>query len=177
VNARTTQMDDLRLIALPSAVNCADLFVRFSLSEWALSALVNDATYAAGQLVGAAVASADPRSPGFITVRLRLRGDCLVIEVEDERRSSTMVLPATLPDSQIGIVNLEQGGALIWCELPLPIGLTAAEVRLPRREQRRSPAAQRLASARPSEEDAAVDPQVIQRIFTALSRPSGPDRR
>jgi hypothetical protein len=139
VNAHTAQMDDLVLVALPSAVNCAELFVRFALTEWSLRGLLDEATHAARQLVNAAVVNADPRSPGFLTVRLRLEGDRLVIEVDD--------------------------GRLAWHELPLPTGMSAAAVRLPRREQRRSPAAERL-----GDEPSEVDPQVIQRIFTALSR-------
>lgn len=140
MNAHTAQMDDLVLVATPSAVNCTELFVQFALIEWSLRGLIQEATLAARQLVNAAVVNTDPRSPRFITVRLRLQGDRLVIEVDD--------------------------GRLAWHELPLPTGMSADAVRLPRREQRRSPAAERL-----GDEPIGVDPQVVQRIFTALSRP------
>ena len=40
MNNQTSQVDDLRLVATPSAVNVAEMFVRFSLMEWSLRPLV-----------------------------------------------------------------------------------------------------------------------------------------
>src|SRR5579885_2638595 len=47
VNVHTTQIDDLQLIALPSAVNCAEMFVRFTVTEWSLRPLADEATFVA----------------------------------------------------------------------------------------------------------------------------------
>ena len=163
MNAHTTQVDDLQLIAQPSAVNCADLFVRFSLAEWSLRPLADEASEVARQLVSAAVDSADSRSPGFITVRLRLRGDALVIEVEDELMSSAE--PPRVPGRRTDVVRLGHG-KLVWCELPLPGGVNASSVPLPQRERRPSPAAERAAASEGPE----VDPHVMERILAGLSR-------
>ena len=81
VNAQTAQVDDLTLIALPTAVNCADLFVRFTLGEWRLRNMIGECSAVACALVEAAVESADPKTSRLITLRLRLSGDYLVIEV------------------------------------------------------------------------------------------------
>lgn len=163
MNAHTTQVDDLQLIAQPSAVNCADLFVRFSLAEWSLRPLADEASEVARQLVSAAVDSADSRSPGFITVRLRLRGDGLVIEVEDDQPASGAE-PPTVPGRRTDVMRMGHG-KLVWCELPLPGGVSASAVRLPQRERRRSPAAERAANEAPE-----VDPHVMERILAGLSR-------
>jgi len=62
VNAQTAQVDDLTLIALPTAVNCADLFVRFTLGEWRLRNMVDDCSSVACALVALpAVALADAK--------------------------------------------------------------------------------------------------------------------
>ncbi|AHH96259.1 hypothetical protein GCM10010174_77390 [Kutzneria viridogrisea] len=166
MNAQTAQMDDLQLIALPTAVSCTEMFVRFALSEWNLRAMLEPAVYVGRELVGSMVATAALHTPGLITVRLRLRGDSLVVEVEDMLVAFPPTVPVTLSGYHAGVVSLAGRGNLLWCELALPTGLDAASVRLPRREQRRSPAAEQL-----GEERSEVDPQVIQRIFTALSQP------
>lgn len=162
VNPQTTQVDDLQLIALPSAVNCTDLFAQFTLTEWSLRALKDDAAQTAGKLVQAAVDSADPDSPGFITVRLRLRGDGLVIEVEDQVPHPASKMPS-LEGLRTGVEALGGGGKLVWCEMPLPDGVTASAVPLPRREQRKQPASE------PNDETVEVDPQVMQRLLSGLS--------
>jgi hypothetical protein len=163
VSSHTAQVDDLQLIALPSAVNCADLFVRFSISEWSLAPLRDDAVQTTCQMVAAAVDSADTQSPGMITVRLRLAGDVLVVEVEDENPTPPAPSPA-LEGKRNGIVTKGRG-RLAWCELPLPNGVTASAVPLPRRERKKSAAAQQL-----SEENAEVDAQVMRRVLSALNR-------
>ena len=81
-NAQTAQVDDLTLIALPTAVNCADLFVRFTLGEWRLRNMTAECSAVACALVEAAVESADPKTSRLITLRLRLSGDYLVVELE-----------------------------------------------------------------------------------------------
>jgi hypothetical protein len=166
VASETAQVDDIQLTAQPSAVNCTDIFVRFTLAEWSLRPMLDDATHTACEVVSAAVDSADQKSPGFITVRLRLRGDCLVIEVSDDQVVQPRALPSVLKGRRAGVEPLRGRGKLVWCELPLPEGVSASKVPLPRRERRASPAAEQLAG-----EPAEVDPQVIQRILSGLGSP------
>lgn len=173
MNSDTVQVDDMQLIALPSAVNCADLFVRFTLTEWKLRDMVEDTSAVARIVAGASVAANDPKSPGMVTLRLRLRGDCLVVELEDRRL-------VRLPDEpevagrRHGVVSIGHTN-LAWCELALPSGMSASAVPLPRRERRRSPAAAMVDDDGPE-----VAPEVIERILLGLNRaqqePQRPDQ-
>jgi hypothetical protein len=162
VNTHTTQVDDLQLIAQQSAVKCADLFVRFTLGEWSLRPLADETADVACRLVQSTVDATGSRDPGFVTVRLRLRGDSLVVEVEDEEPVGQ---PPALDGRRVDIVHKDHGGKVMWCELALPGGVNASAVPLPHREPRRSPAAERLADEPPG-----VDPQVMERILAGLSR-------
>jgi hypothetical protein len=166
VNSQTAQVDDLQLVAVPSAVNLAELFVRFTLTEWSLRSLLDDAMHVARQLVTAVVDSTDSGSPGLITVRLRVRGNSLVIEVEDDQIAQLRAGSTTVAGRRAGVVPLEGRGKLVWCELPLPSDVDASAVPLPRRERRRSPAAAQMA-----DEPHDVDPEVMQRLLFGLSRP------
>ncbi len=168
MNTSTAQVDDLRLIALPSAVNCTDMFVRFSLSEWSLPSLYETATQLASQLVTAAVDSANPKSPGLITVRLRLSGEALRIEVEDEEAAEPPEMSPHLADGRCGSRARTDGGCVAWCELDLPTGLSANSVPLPRRNPKRSEQAET-----PAEKTSEIDPEVIQRLLTGLSKFDG----
>lgn len=170
VNAQTAQVDDLQLIALPSAVNCTDLFVRFTLAEWSLRSLEGHAGGVASQLVAATVEGADSNKPGFITVRLRLRGDCLVIEIEDDQQGPEAEAP-TITGARTGVEPLDGRGKRLWCELELPGGVNASAVPLPQRERKRSPAAERL-----NDDTEEVDHEVMQRLLAGLggSPPPGP---
>ncbi|ACU36210.1 ATP-binding protein [Actinosynnema pretiosum subsp. pretiosum] len=163
MNAKTEQVDDIRLVALPTAVNVAEMFVRFSLSEWRLSAMQDEAGQTARRLVAAAVEVADQSQPGFLLVRLRLTGQHLAVELEADR----VAMPPELAGSRAGLVDLTVGGRLAWCELGLPSGMNASSVPLPRREPRRSPAAERLG------DEPDVDPAVIQRILHGLGGQHG----
>jgi hypothetical protein len=139
-------MDDLVLVALPTAVTCTELFVQFALSEWSLLEMQGEVKQAARELVNAAVANNDPRAPRFLTIRLSLAGGNLTIEVEDDD------------------IN--------WRELPLPGGLSAEAVQLPRRSRQRRPApTESPVNDSPSD----VDPDVIARVFAALSRSAEPE--
>jgi hypothetical protein len=164
VNGETVQVDDIQLTAQPSAVNCADLFVRFTLTEWSLKAMQDETSTAACAMVDAVVRSASPSAPGFITVRLRLRDDCLVIEVTDDQPGQPGGQPAGLAGRRAGVEAVPGGGKLAWCELPLPYGVTASAVPLPRRERKASRSSEPV-------EPAEVDPQVIQRILSGLGEP------
>jgi hypothetical protein len=139
-------MDDLVLVALPTAVTCTELFVQFALTEWSLLEMQGQVAQVARDLVNAAVANNDPRAPRFITIRLSLTGGNLNIEVED--------------------------GDINWRELPLPGGLSAEAVQLPRRSRQRKPAP---AEAPVNESPSDVDPDVIRRVFAALSRSVEPE--
>ena len=111
----------------------------------------------------AAVESADPKTSRLITLRLRLSGDYLVIELEAAR----FTMPPTSPDLRTGELQLAGGIKLIWCELALPTGVNAGAVPLPRREKRRSPAAEALG------DEPDVDPELIQRILFGLGGSMG----
>lgn len=170
MNTQTTQFDDLHLVALPSAVNCTDLFVRFSLSEWSLRGLTDEAATVASQLAASVVETADSQDPGLLTVRLRLSGDSLVIEIEDNQPGPS---PSTAPEvahGSAGVVDKDGPGKRIWCELPLPGGVNASEVPLPRRERKKP-----NASGGASDEMAEVDPEVIERLLTGLNKPMSED--
>jgi hypothetical protein len=165
VNPQTVQVDDLGLVALPTAVICADLFVRFTLTEWSLRELMADAAEVAQHLVAAVVAQTiDMRAPSLLTLRLRLSGANLVIEVHD-RMPYQPVMPAALANLTTGIFPAPGRGNIIWCELPLPGGTNADSVRLPRRERRPSPAARRLELAG---EPTGPDPDVLERLLHGL---------
>ena len=161
VNSHTSQVDDVRFVALPSAVSCTDLFVRFCLTEWSLPLLMNDAVSVAQRLVGAVVDRTDPRSPSFVTVRLRLSSEHLVIEVQDDLVERSPRAPR-IEGHEIGVVSFDGRGKRVWCELPLPVGLTA---QLPRRDRRRS-----LVAEQDPGQAREVDPQLAQRTLAALNR-------
>jgi hypothetical protein len=147
MHAQTAQMDDLVLVALPTAVTCTELFVQFALSEWSLLEMQGQVKQVARDLVNAVVANNDPRAPRFLTVRLSLAGGSLTIEVED--------------------------GEISWRELPLPGGLSAEAVQLPRRSrQRKAALPESPVDEAPSSD---VDPDVIRRVFAALSRSAEPE--
>lgn len=163
--AQTTQVDDLRLVALPSAVNCAEMFVRFALSEWSLRPLVPEATRITRHLVKASVAGANAAAPRFLTVRLRLHGDALVIELDDDLRGE----PPELPGAQINAVTLPGSRRNIWSELPLPTGMSAAAVPLPQRAPNRPAPVEQTAE----QPDLDGDSQILKRVLYGLNRPNG----
>ena len=164
---QTAQVDDLRLVALPSAVNCAELFVRFTLTEWHVPQMVDDVRETAKKLVQAVISTVDEDAdPTMITVRLRLRGNTVVIEIQDDRSTPKLVVPRSVGNKASGVETLSRGRQLLWCELPLPTGMDATVVPLPRRGTTRA------AKPRKSEIDEAVDlnSDVMQRILDGLRR-------
>lgn len=164
---QTAQVDDLRLVALPSAVNCAELFVRFTLTEWHVPEMVDEVGETAKRLVRSVVGKVvDENAPTMINVRLRLRGTTLSVEVEDDRSSPKLVVPRGLGDKPCGVETLPRGKQLVWCEVALPTGMDATVVPLPRRGTTRA------APRRSSEIDEAVDlnNNVMQRILDGLRK-------
>ncbi|GHF50965.1 hypothetical protein FHX82_003955 [Amycolatopsis bartoniae] len=162
---QTTQVDDLRLVALPSAVNCADMFVRFALAEWSLRSLIPEASRIVRHLVAASVEASDPGSPRFLTVRLRLHGDALVLELDDDLSGE----PPELPGAQINAVKLPGSRRNMWSELPLPTGMSAAAVPLPQRAPNRTPAVE----YQPEQPRMDADSQILQRVLYGLNRGNG----
>lgn len=164
---QTVQVDDLRLVALPSALNCAELFVRFTLTEWHVPALLADATETAKRLVQSVVGTVTPGAPPtMILLRLRLRGNGVCVEIEDDRPSPRLMVPRTLSSLRAGVEPLPRGRQLIWCELPLPSGMDATVVPLPRR------GTTHVTKPQTSEIDDVVDlnNDVMQRILDGLRR-------
>lgn len=135
--SQPTQVDDLRLVALPSAISCAEMFVRFALAEWSLRPLIEDATLVTRHIVKSSVAGGTTSRPRFLTIRVRLHADCVVIEVDDEQSGE---LPE-LPGWTISAVTLPGGRRNVWCELALRGGVSPA---LPRRSPGRSAARQAI---------------------------------
>lgn len=169
MNPQTTQVDDLRLVALPTAVNCADMFVRFALTEWSLRQLQDDASHVACELVHAVVQQHQSEVPRFITLRLRLHGHVLVVEVEDAALLPPVV-PETLEGRKTGVMSLPGGGSLMWCEVSLPTGMNASAVPLPRRERRKPPTSAGAADPEPAD----VDDEFFERLLSKLNRSPEP---
>ncbi|OLF13045.1 hypothetical protein BLA60_07340 [Actinophytocola xinjiangensis] len=167
---QTVQVDDLRLVALPSAMNCADLFVRFTLTEWRVATMIEDVANTTRSLVRAVVGEVDKSAPpAMITVRLRLSGSRLSIEIQDDRSSPRLAVPPELPQSTSGVEILGGGQQLIWSDIPLPSGMDATVVPLPRRGTTKA------AAVRPPEEENEADlgDDVMKRILNALKREPG----
>lgn len=163
---QTVQVDDLRLVALPSAMNCADLFVRFTLTEWRVKSMLDDVANATKSLVRAVVGDVDKSAPpAMITVRLRLSGTRMSIEIEDERSSPRLMVPPELPKSSSGVERLSTG-QVIWTEIPLPTGMDATVVPLPRRGTTKAAAVRPPDDANPAD----LDDDVMKRILSALKR-------
>jgi hypothetical protein len=175
VRDQTVQVDDLKLVALPSAINCADLFVRFTLAEWRVDTMIPDVRRATAALITTVVGNADPKSkatPTMLLFRLRLSGNTLAIEIEDDRRTPTLVVPRSVTGPNSGVTMLSTGKQLIWTEVPLPKGMDATVVPLPRRGTTRAAAA----AAPPPAEIAGADdlsPDVMERILEGLRRDHG----
>jgi hypothetical protein len=170
VQEHTTQLDDLQLIAAPSAVSCAALFVQFTLTEWKLSSAVTETTEVAQLLVTAIVNVVDEdANPAGITVRLRLRGPALTVEVEADPTVPDVPAPDGLPGDSHGVARMSNGRQLLWCEMPLPDGLHAKSVALPRRGTTKHGRVERT-DARPEPESAEVDIDIMQRILSSLNR-------
>jgi len=173
VRDQTVQVDDLKLVALPSAINCADLFVRFTLAEWRVDSMIPDVRRATESLIRAVVGDANAKStPTMLLFRLRLSGNTLAIEIEDDRQLPELKVPRSLSVSNSGVTLLSTGKQLLWTEVPLPRGMDATVVPLPRRGTTRAAAA----AAPPPAEIAAADdlsPDVMERILEGLRRDHG----
>lgn len=169
MNPETTQVDDIKLVALPTAVNCAEMFIRFALSEWSLKVMLDEASDVVRELTAAAVEVSDQRAPGLLTIRARVHGDRLVVEVESPLQTRP---PTNLngPNGwRAGVVALRRG-QLAWCELPLPGGMDASAVPLPRRHHRRGPVQPPEEPLQDLRHTSDVDEDVMRRILFGLNR-------
>jgi hypothetical protein len=83
--------------------------------------------------------------------------------VEDGLAGDLPVGPASAANT--GVVPLAGRGNLFWCELPLPTGLTAGAVSLPRRDNRRSLVDEQMAGDRDE-----ANPAVLQRVLSSLNQ-------
>lgn len=163
---RTEQMDDLQLVAMPSAVGCAEMFVRFSLTEWSLRPLRDVAGEAVRRMTEAVVNTADPGTPGMMVARVRLTGGNLVLEIESPR--PCLRVPEAPMGGRSGEDAVGPGQYVLWLTIPLPGGMDATSVPLPRRQRRPSPEAARLAAE--EQAGAPADPDVLGRILFGLNR-------
>lgn len=166
MSSHTAQVDDIRLVAMPSALSCTTMFVEFSLTEWRLPMLRDTTSEAARALVQNVLDHADGNNPGFVNVRLRLKGDCLVIEVEDDQLAHAHDDAPVVEGRRTGAVPVQGRGKLVWCELPLPPGMSATQVRLPHRGERRNLPPE--AASTPSENAQTVDPALADRVLVGL---------
>ncbi|WP_329045527.1 ATP-binding protein [Amycolatopsis sp. NBC_01488] len=167
MSAHTSQMDDIRLVAQPSALPVTELFVRLILTDWSLMPMLDQVTATAKRLVETVIDAGDPRSPAFVTLRLRLRAEVLVVEVDDDVPGLPEPKVAG-PGERVGVTPGPGGARTTWCELELPGGINARQVRLPRRQDRRT-----LVDEPVSGDPVAADPEVLERLLTRLSGWSG----
>ncbi|GAB3149991.1 ATP-binding protein [Amycolatopsis sp. NPDC004378] len=167
MSAHTSQMDDIRLVAQPSALPVTELFVRLILTDWSLLPMLEHTTATAKRLVEAVIEAGDPRSPAFVTLRLRLRAEVLVVEVDDDVPG--LPEPKVVgPGERVGVTHGAAGARTTWCELELPGGMNARQVRLPRRQERRT-----LVDEPVTGDPVAADPEVLERLLNRLSGWSG----
>lgn len=167
----TEQVDDLHLVALPSAVGCAEMFVRFSLTEWSLRDMRDLGAETARALTKAVVAAADPAAPGMMTARARLSGGDLVIEIEPPYPVKVPPVPA---GARAGVLDIGGGRTMLWAAIALPSGMSASAVPLPRRQRR--PSSQTV-RGNPPDEPIGADEETMQRILFGLNGRRDRDQR
>lgn len=136
--------DGLRLVSIPSAIPCSQLFVEYTLDKWGAYTLIQEGRRVVKELVINAVAATGipedrlvwtelPRIE-FITVRLLGLEDRIRIEVWDSAPN-----PPVLPDPAGSPVKRgtypTPRGKVVWAELPLlPHGPNSHVLRPPPEE-------------------------------------------
>lgn len=132
--------DRLKLAALPTAVGCSRLFVKYTLDAWQLGHLIESAELLVSELVTNAVKATGITEPNprwielddlkLIAVRLRRSETSLFIEVWDSEPTPP-VMPEQSLDSESGrglflvasmshrwhYYHPKAGGKVVWCEL------------------------------------------------------------
>ena len=151
-----------KLVALPSAVGCAQRYARAQARAWNLHHLADAAGLLAAELVTRAVATTGAPAPkryadlhdsplNFVILRLRAHGAGLVIEVWDRDPAPPVHGEPAAADTERRLSVLaplrsrsgyypHAGGKVVWCECAP--GSRAAETGLaPARPPRAEPAA------------------------------------
>ncbi|MFE3780782.1 hypothetical protein ACFXPA_21730, partial [Amycolatopsis sp. NPDC059090] len=80
------------------------------------------------------------------------------------RAAAALGRPPRPRQAVLGVPPGERGGSTTCCELALPGGISAGQVRLPRRGDRRT-----LVDEPVSGEPVTADPQVLERLLNRLS--------
>jgi hypothetical protein len=174
--------DGQLLAALPTAVGCAQRFVRFTLERWGLFGLISTTEAAAAELVGDAVSATGiaiehpsyldlyDKRLNLVDLRLHLTRTHVVIEVWDA--DPTPPRPQTSAPDQAWPRNFylpPHGGKVVW------VALEIASARL-HEGTRRSALPRRAGFPRPvppapdQPVEAMADPAVLERVLEALRR-------
>jgi anti-sigma regulatory factor (Ser/Thr protein kinase) len=175
--------DGLTLAALPTAVGCARMLVRFDLGQWGVRAVMDEAELVVSELVTNAVKTTgvmdtEPRwteltDLALLKVRLVLTQSSLFIEVWDRDPTLPVLKEPTL-DAESGrglfiveatcrrwdVFHPRSGGKVVWGELPIPHG-TFTPTGLPKRHPAPGP-------RRPSE--VMQDPELLRRVRDGLNK-------
>jgi len=130
--------DALTLAALPTAVTCARLFTRYTLTNWGASLVLADALIVMSELVAAAVRDtgiADPPARWTELGRIGVISVCLlrfaerIVEVVWDGHPEAAVLPAEPPGPSPRGLHLVDVTARRWGSTCTPAGrLTWAEL-------------------------------------------------
>lgn len=155
-------IDGLTLAALPTAVACARMLVRYALGQWGIRAVMDEAELVVSELVTNAVKTTgvmdtEPRwtaltDLALIKVRLVLTKSNLYVEVWDRDPSLPALKEPTL-DAENGrglfiveatcrrwdVFHPRSGGKVVWGELPIPHD-TFTPAGLPKRRPAPGPA-------------------------------------
>ena len=127
---RHSYQNQLTLAAVPTAVVCARLLVRYQLQEWRISQqLVSTAERIAEILVTQAVATTGITElhPTFskaydhltlLVIRLRLLAQSIVIEVWDSSPEPPTPFPS-MAGVRSNYYPRRTGGKVVWCELDI----------------------------------------------------------
>lgn len=171
--------DELVLVAVPSAISCAQLLVRAVARDWRLDRFCADiANDAVSELVAHTVATTGATDPGptyhtefdrvgLMTVRVRLIPRSLVVEVWDNGDSAPEPPLVTFRKGidDWGYHMPYPGQRVVWCKLAVRTGGIDNTMRLPailpRRERRNFP--------RPDQPIKPMrDPHLLQRVLEGL---------
>jgi len=167
--------DRLKLAALPTAVGCSKLFIKYTLDAWQLGHLIEAAELLISELVTSAVKATGITEPNprwtelddlkLIAIRLRRTETSIFIEVWDSEPTPP-VIPARV-GHQWHYYHPQRGGKVVWCELPIlsPRLEDTQQMRpvLERRVRRPVPP-----SVKPVH--AIEDPDLLRRVLEGLKR-------
>jgi hypothetical protein len=181
--------DEQVLSALPSAVGCAQRFARYTLEQWQLQGLAEQAEAVVATLVGDAVARTGivVEHPGYadlygktlnlLAVRLRVIGERVLIEVRDDDAAPPWPRDEKEPVAQPGHRTLgarrvgyglgSTGGTVARFELDISLAGTLDDTQ-PLGLPLRIPARLRPVAAPDRSIDVERDPHVLRRVLNGL---------